>query len=245
MTQCHCTFMCVFCDLSLTHRVIKGGVRREDPYEGGAGGTPHHPPPCWTGRLTLSLSSTSCCCRCRRRCLIRALWSCCHGDVGQSADVRAQYGFGAGSGVQTARAGASNKLWAESRSPGFSRAEAGTSYCREGARRWERGEEGEEEQGGWLGLGNTSSHINLDCCNIIALQSLERNRNNKFSIFRLVWSGFGGAFKCNAKQFVSCYTIQSMVTLQCFFFFGCFSTHAWYNIKYDSMRLCVWDRYTG
>lgn len=24
------------------------------------------------------------------RCIVGALWSCCHGDVGQSADVRAQ-----------------------------------------------------------------------------------------------------------------------------------------------------------
>lgn len=37
-------------------------------------------------------------CRC---CVIGALWSCCHGDVGQSADVQAQRGFDAGSRVQT------------------------------------------------------------------------------------------------------------------------------------------------
>lgn len=44
------------------------------------------------------------------RCCTRALWSCCHGDVGQGADVQAQRGFGAGSGVQTAQAGAGSKL---------------------------------------------------------------------------------------------------------------------------------------
>lgn len=46
-----------------------------------------------------------------RQCIIGALWSCCHGDVGQSADVRAPRGFGAGSRVQTAQAGADSKLW--------------------------------------------------------------------------------------------------------------------------------------
>ncbi|KAL7387999.1 hypothetical protein ABVT39_005124 [Epinephelus coioides] len=54
-----------------------------------------------------SLPFASRCCRC----IVGALWSCCHGDVGQSADVRAQRGFGAGSGVQTAQAGAGSKLW--------------------------------------------------------------------------------------------------------------------------------------
>lgn len=54
-----------------------------------------------------SLPFTSRC----RRCIVGALWSCCHGDVGQSGDVRAQRGFGAGSGVQTARARAGSKLW--------------------------------------------------------------------------------------------------------------------------------------
>lgn len=39
-----------------------------------------------------------------------ALWSCCHGDVGQSTDVQEQRGFGFGRGLHAAQAGAGSKL---------------------------------------------------------------------------------------------------------------------------------------
>lgn len=62
-------------------------------------------------------------------CTVRALWSCFHGDVGQSADVLAQHGFGAGgwaangSRMDGADGKRKKKTLVESRSPGFFRTE--------------------------------------------------------------------------------------------------------------------------
>lgn len=59
-----------------------------------------------------------------RQCITGALSSCCHGDVGQSADVQAPCGFEAGSRVKRAQTGAHSKFSSECRSGGFSRAAA-------------------------------------------------------------------------------------------------------------------------
>lgn len=91
-----------------------------------------------------------------RCCIVRVLWSCCHGDVGQSADVRAQRGFGAGSWEQTARAGAGSKLrlnLGHRDSPEQRQAKA--QLTAEGGTKWWWGGYGEWRQG----LGNTGSHI--------------------------------------------------------------------------------------
>lgn len=88
---------------------------------------------------------------------VSSLWSCCHGDVGQSADVQAQCGFGAGRGVQTARTGAGSILWlnlGHQDSPQQRQAEA--QVTAEGVQGGGRG-----GGCGWRpGLGNTGSHIN-------------------------------------------------------------------------------------
>lgn len=67
----------------------------------GGGGDQHK---VQTHRVKLPLLFWSCCCT------VRILWSCCHGDVGQSADVPEQPGSSVGNGEQTASAGKGNRL---------------------------------------------------------------------------------------------------------------------------------------
>lgn len=73
------------------HTFLICGLRGVEPTQG-------------TNHVNLPLVFRSCCCT------VRILQSCCHGDVGQSADVPEQPGSSVGNGEQTASAGKGSRL---------------------------------------------------------------------------------------------------------------------------------------